>query len=1081
MATGILGQLGNRDYRSKVYFWTIFSIGFICFLFSLNNYPITLEFLQKYYLELIFFFAINILTELSITSIPTGGFLTASFSVISTLLIVHGPVYAILSSILAAIIGSIYTKKRKLVVNFFNAGLFAIILSLAGFAVDFLKRIYPFSGKDMMFSIAICSFTVTAIYMLMSSLIVNFYIVIDKKINFWETLKEDKWEFVQLCLLTPLSIISVYFYKFLGVWATIAVFLPAVFTVYFIRSYITSEQANQSLKELTENLTELYEFTKKINGKKNLKDLWLTLIRETEAIIPYDNCMIYKIDYDKSVMFVDGSEIMYENFKPYDLMDEGPLQKCAAKRNILLYEKFEKPATYENFWQAYNSALLCPLILKGEVMGVFCMMSHEPNAYSEEDVRFLKLLIGAVESSMINIDLYEQTQKQALVDGLTGLYNQKYFKAKVSDELKRATSNKLETSVIIMDMDYFKKFNDTHGHLLGDLVLKDLASIIKSSAKNNYVVSRYGGEEFAVLLPETFSDEACEIAEKIRVKVLDHKFTGREQREIKMTVSIGVNTHSYQNGEISQIEFIDRADTALYRAKNEGRNQVYRAIYNPEKDTVFYKKYSKDEIEQLTRNTYVFTLDKKSCEQWKEIFNKFEDWVISEENQNSFDVDKFYLRHFIELVNKKLSNIDKKLSIIFDEENIENTIFTKVKFPTDFYKFETDLEEIEKTLFDYIATLKFPEIEKEHIRKIIVGIFNRIYALAIKYTSNHYQKIVDYHTNISHINSEIGSLSTKHTFYANITKLTSEILNSKYSFIAELDYSKRFISIKSFYGSDAFEETLQNIDISNNKLIHKMIHYGESISIKNNYENDLVLSEIINKLDIKSGVLLPLTHANKDVFGIIGCFDTEEKDFTAEEIKIFQEISERVVKALTKIDKNISEKDSYIEIIKAMIDIFESKQNITKDHSKNVSRMAGRIAKAMNFSSEEEHDIRVSAYLHDIGKIGLSDEKLADDEGLKSHTLIGSRIISSVFELRKLVPAIKHHHENWDGSGYPDGLQGEDIPLYARIVAFANGFEKYLREYKDNNTALEKMQESELFDPNICDIVKNKLFISIKS
>lgn len=1078
MSTGTLGQAKNRTYYSKFYFWSIFFIGLIIFLNILGKYPVTADFLLKHYWELLFFLIVNILTEISVTSIPTGGFLTASFSVISTILIVHGPVYAIISSVIASIFGSLYTKRRHWSANFFNAGLFSIIFSSAGLAVELIKIFYPFTGKDFMLSIAICSFIVTLIYMVLSSVIVNSYISLDKSVRFIDTIKGDKWEFVQLLILTPVSIISVYFYLHISIFGALGVFLPAVFTVYFIRNYIQTEQTIVTLRELNNNLTELYEFTKKIGTKKNIKDLWITLIRETEMLIQYDNCIIYKIDYSNMSMSVDGSEVMFEDFKIYDLMEDGFLQNCVAKRSVIIYNNFKRPDNYEHFWGAYNSILLGPLILKGEVSGVFCMMSYKENAYSEEDVKFLKLLLGAVESTITNIELHEQSQKLALVDGLTGLYNQKYFKAKVSDELRRANNNKLETSVIMMDMDYFKKFNDTHGHLLGDLALKDLASIIKSVSENNYVVSRYGGEEFAILLPETSLEDACLLAERLRLKMIDHKFTGREQREVKMTISIGVNFHSYQHPELSQIEFIDRADTALYRAKNDGRNQVYKAIYSPEKDSVIYKKYSKDDSEILLRNVYVFTLDKQSCHQWKNAFNNFESWINSEENQNSFKIDPFYLNCFMGLINKKLENADKKLALIFSEEDVEHVIFTKVKFPTDFYKFENDLEDIEKTIFDYVATLKFPEIEKEHIRKIIISIFNKIYALAIKYTSNHYQKIVDYHTNISHINSEIGVLSTKQTFYSNITKLTSEILNTQYTFIAELDNSKRFMTIKSFYGiSDtSIENYFKNNEISVQNVTSKIVNYAEAVIIKNENTGDTALDNLTEKLKIKSGMIVPLIKSGKNVTGMIACLDTEERVFSEEEIKICQEISERVVKAINRIDKNYKDKESYIEVIKTMIDIFESKSYETKDHSKNVSRFSGRIAKAMALSNEEEQDVRISAYLHDIGMLGISEEKLADPEALTSHSLIGARIISSVSDLSRLAPAVRHHHECWNGSGYPDGLEGTSIPLHARIIAVSNGYEEFIKEYKESNIALDKMKESNLFDPEICELAKNKVF-----
>ncbi|MFN4149359.1 MAG: diguanylate cyclase, partial [Candidatus Sericytochromatia bacterium] len=684
----------------------------------------------------------------------------------------------------------------------------------------------------------------------------------------------------------------------------------------------------------------------------------------------------------------------------------------------MLIDNFTAPVTYATIWEPFKSLLAVPIILDGEVWGVFCLVSKEKKSFSSEHSKFVKILISSVETTLKNIKLYEQTQRQALIDGLTGLYNQKYFKNQVSVELTRASQNKHDISVIMLDMDYFKKFNDTHGHLLGDLVLKDLAKIIKSVVKNTYVVSRYGGEEFGVLLPETSLSDASDVAEKIRTKVTQHSFVGRDQSEVKMTVSVGVSYHLYSKGNISANDFIDRADTALYRAKNEGRNQVYTAIYSEENDQLIVRRFSQNEKEVDRKNIYVFTLDKSASDSWINLFEKFSAWVISEENVQSKQINDTYKDFFVSFIIKKLMNPDIKLNAVLLEEDVEKEILSKLYFPTDFYKFEVELEEIERAIFDYIGTIKSSEIEKDHIRKIVIGIFNKVYAMAIKYTSNHYQKIIDYHMNIAHINSEIGAISTKQTFYANITKLTSEILNSRYSFIAEFDSIKKVLHIKAFYGVKDYSisEILENAGFMVHKITQRLINYADVVQL-NEDEITQAFGSFKEKLDIKSVILVPLVTSDKVVTGVLACIDDKQRLFNNEEIKICQEISERIVKAITRIQKSISEKESYLEIMKSMIDLFESKDIETKDHSKNVSRLSGRISRAMNIPKEDEYEIRTSAYLHDIGKLSFSIERAKDEEYVKSHPLIGSRILNNVPELKRITQAIRHHHENWNGTG----------------------------------------------------------------
>jgi diguanylate cyclase (GGDEF)-like protein len=1047
------------NYLAKLYFWLIFILGLIFFVYALFNLPFNYP-NQKIILEFLFFVVLNIASEIVITKIPTGGSLTPSFSIVLTVLIVQGPIYAIISSIIGAAISNKLIQKKTFKITLFNIGLFSIIFTFAGIVTTFLKTIFPMQKNDLLVSIFVIVTIVTILYMILSTIIVDTYIYLSTGVNYLQILKEDKFEMIQLIVLLPISVLGVYFYYSIGVVSTLAAFLPTIVIVYAIKNYLNINELNNELKEFNDNLEKLYEINEKIIVNKKYKQLWLVIIDESRKLIPYDHCYIYMIDDSHTKLILQESDLLYMPQDVHDLLDEGPLQTCVAKRKTYLDNNFKAIKNYDN-WKNYKSILVEPIIIDNEIIGVISFLSLHKEGFNNNHIKFSNLLTSSIENTIKNIQLYEETQKQSLVDGLTGIYNQKYFKMQLEAELNRAFNHNYKTSLIMIDVDYFKKFNDTHGHLLGDLVLKEVASILKKFVKINDVLARYGGEEFAILIPETDMENACKIAEQIRQKVLLHKFLGRDNQEVKLSVSIGVYTHNpLIEGKVNKEDFIDRADTALYRAKNEGRNQVYKIYYSEEISQLIVKPYSKKDF--LNINKTKFTLSQESCNYWINSFEKFDSWFDLEVKNYSREININYKNFFIEIIINKLKLFhDKEKTNIFDSKYIEETFLSNLKFPTDFYKFEIEIEDIEKAIFDYIAIIKASEIEKDFIRKIVISIFNKVYAVAIQYTSNHYEKIVEYHTNIEHINSELGSISTKQTFYSNITKLTTEILNIKSCLIAEIDSSKRFFEVKSLYSIDEINFLNSILQIDN--LIQRVIKYGDLIIISN--EENTVLKTISNEGNI---LIVPLLLPNKEVVGFLACFSFEKQKFTEENIKICREIAQRVVKAIVKIERHLLEKENYLELIKTIIDIYESKTIENKNHSKEISRISARIGNILNLPIEEQNELRNVAYLHDIGKIAILDNKLNDEIALKVHPLIGARIINVATDLKHFSNIIKHHHEYWNGTGYPDGLQGNEIPFFSRIICIANYYNDYLNKYSNHKKAIEEMKNSGLFDPEIC-------------
>ena len=186
----------------------------------------------------------------------------------------------------------------------------------------------------------------------------------------------------------------------------------------------------------------------------------------------------------------------------------------------------------------------------------------------------MELFVQKTTPALVNVIKYNIMKKRSVTDYLTGIYNRGYFLDRLHYELNRM---KKYLSVIMLDIDFFKKYNDTNGHLAGDLVLKELAQVLKGQVRPFDTLGRYGGEEFIIILPEVDNKEAEIICERLRKAVENYKFKYRElQPEKKVTISIGLTTTITKDIETN--ELIKEADKNLYQSKNTGKNRVTHSI-----------------------------------------------------------------------------------------------------------------------------------------------------------------------------------------------------------------------------------------------------------------------------------------------------------------------------------------------------------------------------------------------------------------------------------------------------------------------------------------------------------------------
>lgn len=249
--------------------------------------------------------------------------------------------------------------------------------------------------------------------------------------------------------------------------------------------------------------------------------------------------------------------------------------------NILLYalnygqhiiENYVDPDIYKfTSGREVNSLISIPLNTKSRKFGLVLVEHKLSNAFDEENVRLLNIIAQQVGIAMENAELYQKMQELASRDGLTGVYNRQYFQTRLDTELKAAQKENYPLSLAIFDIDYFKRFNDTFGHLFGDKVLKAIVDAVSSSLRKNDIIARFGGEEFIILFPRTNLNEAYEKVDSLRRMISQHII---KDNLVTASVTVSFGVSCFNECALTEGELLRTADDALYDAKAAGRNCI---------------------------------------------------------------------------------------------------------------------------------------------------------------------------------------------------------------------------------------------------------------------------------------------------------------------------------------------------------------------------------------------------------------------------------------------------------------------------------------------------------------------------
>lgn len=276
-------------------------------------------------------------------------------------------------------------------------------------------------------------------------------------------------------------------------------------------------------------------------------------------------------------------EIFVENGDPLPMINtplsEGGLTARIIKsgKPLLVQDWADDGVVYKEVARKIGADMLSylgvPMMLQDRVIGVISVQCARPLAFTVHDERLLAALAAQTAMALENARLHERTEYQAKLDSMTQVYNHGYFVDLVRHAVSDAAANGTTASLIMVDIDYFKSYNDAYGHVAGDTVLKLVAQTIRDNVKASDAVGRWGGEEFGVLLPGASMYEAQRVALRVRRALRRLSFTDGQGKVLPApTISQGVSTYPEPSGSAKTL--IEQADAALYQAKHHGRNQL---------------------------------------------------------------------------------------------------------------------------------------------------------------------------------------------------------------------------------------------------------------------------------------------------------------------------------------------------------------------------------------------------------------------------------------------------------------------------------------------------------------------------
>ena len=340
-----------------------------------------------------------------------------------------------------------------------------------------------------------------------------------------------------------------------------------------VAASLEKEYLQEQLRKREQELELINRLSNVITSSLNIQDVYGTFITELKQVVDVNWATIAVIEGDEIRFEVLSTDVgsTWQAGEKIPLKGTG-IEWVADNKKALVEPDLTKNTRFnsgeEHLKWGIRSIVYLPLVIKNKAIGSLVIASREPNAYGPEQVRLLEGLASQIAVPVENSQLYAKAEQLARVDELTGLFNRRHFDESVKLEIDRHARYRSMLSLILLDLDFFKAYNDMQGHTAGDKVLELIGRLVNGALRSTDLAFRYGGDEFAIILPQSASNDAFVVAERVRGRIAAEM----SKRDIKISASLGLA--SWPTDGVTSDEMVNAADRALYYAKETGGNRT---------------------------------------------------------------------------------------------------------------------------------------------------------------------------------------------------------------------------------------------------------------------------------------------------------------------------------------------------------------------------------------------------------------------------------------------------------------------------------------------------------------------------